>query len=270
MKFVVTGATGFIGRHVVALLLEQGHDVLGVTRDASRLAPKPGLTVFQADLAEEPNAALMREITEADCLIHLAWNGLPNYMSRHHFEDELPRQYRFLKAAIENGAKKIFISGTCFEYGLKNGCLTPDTPCDPVTAYGLAKDTLRRQLFFLTNNLPVILIWGRLFYVYGEGQHTNSLYPQLCKAAREGQSVFNMSAGDQIRDYLYIEDLSKSIVSRLMYISANDVINICSEQPRSVRSLVEYWIMINNWHIKLALGFYPYSNIEPFAFWGKK
>ena len=202
-----------------------------------------------------------------DTLLHLAWGGLPNYTALRHFEEELPRQYRFLKALITDGLRRLVVVGTCFEYGLQSGKLCEDTPCFPVTPYGLAKHTLRQQLEFLGRDIPFELVWARLFYTFGSGQSPKSLYTQFNDAISRGDSSFAMSGGEQIRDYLPVSEVAGALVAVALAAHIG-VVNICSGRPVSVRRLVEQWINDRNATIRLDLGRYPYPEYEPLAFWG--
>lgn len=269
MKVAVTGASGFVGRHVLSELRRQGADVVAVTRDATRLADLHGsVRVVEMDIAQPP-AGCFSQLGNPDVLIHLAWDGLPNYKSLHHFETELPRQYRFLKSMVESGLSSMLVTGTCFEYGMQSGALAPTIPTKPTNPYGYAKDALRKQLEYLKATRPFGLTWGRLFYMYGEGQPGTSLYPKLKEAISRGDKVFNMSGGEQLRDYLTVGEVARQIVRLATKQRDIGAVNICSGAPISVRRLVEQWLKENNWSIQLNLGHYPYPDYEPMAFWGE-
>lgn len=267
MKIAVTGASGFIGRHVLAQLSKRGLESIAVVRDA---AAAPGLTsgqLVQFDI-NQVGPGVYERLGRPDVLIHLAWHGLPNYSSLHHFEEELPSQYRFLRSLVQDGLPALVVAGTCFEYGLQSGCLSEEMPTFPINSYGFAKDALRRQLLFFRETHPFRLTWGRIFYLYGSGQTSNSLLPQLEQAVARGECSFNMSRGEQLRDYLPVEKVAEYLVDLAIAKADVGVVNICSGTPVSVRRLVEDWLSSRGWSIDLNLEYYPYPCYEPMAFWG--
>ena len=269
MKIAVTGATGFIGRHVLAQLKTYSvDDIVVVSRqEHAEGLNKSGLHWVTMDVEDAPADAFDR-MGRPDVLIHLAWGGLPNYASCHHFERELPTQFKFLKGLIQSGLKKVLVTGTCFEYGSQSGALSEGSITVPTNAYGFAKDALRKQLEFLQHDQNFKLVWVRLFYLFGDGQAENSLLPQLQRAVENGDAEFNMSAGEQLRDYMPVEDAANCIVRLAIDGEAPPIINVCSGQPVSVRRLVEQWLLKFGWQMKLNLGYYPYPAYEPMAFWG--
>lgn len=259
MKIAVTGATGFIGRHVLAALKNTGEEVVTVSRHTG------SVIMDIAKLSQDSYA----QLGCPDVLIHLAWDGLPNYKSLHHFETELPKQYLCLKQLIESGLPKLVIAGTCFEYGMQSGALSADSILQPTNPYGYAKAALHQQLRFLQQTKSFQLSWARLFYLYGAGQAASSLYSQLQQAIARGDKTFNMSGGEQLRDFLPVEIAAQQLV-QLALTDHNETVNICSGQAISVRRLVEQWCSEKNSDIHLKLGYYPYPDYEPMAFWGKK
>jgi len=266
MKIAVTGATGFIGRHVLVELARHDVEVIAISRHAAAV---PGAGGVQLDIQAATRDSFER-IGSPDALIHLAWGGLPNYRSLHHFEQELPAQYRFLKNLVAAGLKNLVVVGTCFEYGMQSGPLREDMPALPDNPYGYAKDSLRRQLEYLREAQPFKLTWTRLFYLHGEGQAASSLLPLLRQAVARGDKVFNMSGGEQLRDYLPVAEVARNLVALTLKQADHGVVNLCSGQPISVRKLAEGWIAENNWSIELNLGHYPYPDYEPLAFWGDR
>jgi len=272
MKILVTGATGFIGSYVVNLLVELGYQVIATSRKAekAKMSDWYGKVIYlpldidEIDFSED----YFSFFHEPDCAIHLAWSGLPNYKSLVHIEKNLMPNYFFIKNLIENGLRQILVAGTCFEYGMQNGCLSEGMTTNPDNAYALAKDSLRRYVAELSKYNSFIFQWTRLFYMYGKGQNSKSIIPLLDTALEKGDAYFNMSGGEQIRDYLHIKEVAKNIVNIATQKEIDGVINCCSGKPISIRNLVERRLKEKNKNINLELGYYPYPDYEPFAFWG--
>lgn len=266
MKILVTGATGFIGRYVTGQLLRTGHEV--VTTSAKTELPLNNVKHIPCDLNIERND-FYELFGKPDALIHLAWQGLPNYDELFHIERNLQTSYCFLKQMIESGTRNINVIGTCFEYGLQEGCLSEDLPVNPNTVYGIAKNTLRIFLEQLQQKkIPFDLKWIRLFYLYGINQNKNSILEQLKSAIKRGDKIFNMSGGEQLRDYLPVETVAENIIGISLQNKIQGIINNCSGKPVSIRRLVEEYLKNTGTNIELNLGFYSYTNYEPFAFWG--
>ncbi|WP_460090178.1 NAD-dependent epimerase/dehydratase family protein [Pseudomonas sp. S2_E02] len=269
MKVLVTGATGFVGRHLVAALLARGCEIRAVARNAETAQGMPWINDVEfvsADIhaADLDFAALTAGI---DALAHLAWPGLPNYRALFHFEHNLMADYRFIKSAVEAGVQQVLVTGTCFEYGMQSGPLSESSAPQPSNPYGLAKHTLHLFLQNLQQELPFTLQWARLFYLHGEGQNPNSLLAALDRAIDTGEASFNMSAGDQLRDFLPIENAAGYLAAILQRHDFDGVINCASGQPVSVRSLVEQRLRERGATLNLNLGHYPYPTHEPLAFW---
>ena len=268
MKVAVTGATGFVGRHVVARLLDQGHEVVASARDIERARTMAwfGSVEFVACDLHADHRPLLR--TGAEALIHLAWPGLPDYKGWFHVGRNLPADLAFLETAIDAGCAHLIVAGTCLEYGMQFGPLSEDLETRPTTPYGFAKDTLRKALQLLQKERPFTLQWMRLFYLYGEGQNPRSLLAQLDAAIDAGDAVFDMSKGDQLRDYSPIEDVAADIVLALENPQCDGVLNCCSGAPTSVIDLVDRHCRDRGTDIRLNRGHYPYPDYEPLAFWG--
>lgn len=269
MKVALSGATGFVGKHVLAELEKrQFTPTLLIRPTPIHTIPKLQHSIVSVNIADLPNCNSFEYIGKPDVLIHCAWEGLPNYKSLHHIEDELYKQYRFITRLVKDGLKNILITGTCFEYGMQSGALYETMSSQPNTPYGFAKNTLLQKLLYFQNTYPFHLTWARLFYLYGDGQSKNALFSQLKTAIQNNDGVFPMSRGEQLRDYLPISTASQHLVSLAALQKNIGIINICSGIPISIRALVEKWLHENDWRITLKLGHYAYSDYEPMAFWG--
>jgi nucleoside-diphosphate-sugar epimerase len=278
-RILVTGATGFIGGYVVRRLLDEGCQVIATSSSPGHAAAQPWfghVEYIPLDLSRmDPGTDFFRRLGKPDRMIHLAWEGLPNYRSAFHLEENLPRHETLLGNLLANGLRDLTVTGTCLEYGMQEGCLSEDQPTHPGNPYAQAKDRLRQ---FLERQQPAVpqeqavqpfaLKWVRLFYMYGKGQNPNSLFSQLDKALANGDKVFNMSKGEQERDYLPVEKVAENIVRIARQQATTGIINCCSGQPVTVKAMVEDYLQQKGKTMDLNLGYYPYPDYEPFRFWG--
>jgi nucleoside-diphosphate-sugar epimerase len=271
MKILVTGANGFIGKYVVRELLSTAHTIIATSIEPE-LSVLPGVAPETINYLpcnlNDVRDDYFEYFQRPDGLIHLAWEGLPKYQELFHFERNLLSNYTFLKNMVLHGLKDCTVMGTCLEYGLHNGCLSEEMETNPVTPYGLAKDTLRKFLVELQKRQNFMFKWVRLFYVYGEGQSQHSLLEQLKRAIASHAETFNMSGGEQLRDYLPVETVAEYLVNIALQKRMTGIINCCSGQPISIRKFVETYLVEHHATLTLNLGYYPYPEYEPMAFWG--
>lgn len=269
MKVAVTGATGFIGRHVVHALHSSGAEIVAISRTPSHLFDQQNIEVVAMDMADCGTDPFAR-IGCPDLLIHLAWGGLPNYRAESHLETELPVQETFLGTCIRSGLRRLMVAGTCLEYGMQSGALDEDLPANPVTSYGKAKNALRQNLERLQNDYSFELTWLRTFYLYGPGQAQTSLFSQLQNAIAANARAFAMSPGDQVRDFMPVEQAARCIVDLGLLGANGGIVNLCSGQPETVLGMVRRWMQEWNASLELRPGVYAYLDYEPFAFWGTR
>lgn len=194
MKVLVTGATDFVGSHVIPSLLKTGHTVIAICRSHKKARPfnyhddvkRVDFDVF--DLPEMPYALF----GQPGCLIHLAWAGLPNYKDDFHLTENFPADETFLSAMLRGGLKHLLVTGTCFEYAMQEGELTEDHPRLAETPYGIAKNRLRDRIRPFAEQCGATFLWVRLFYMYGPGQSERTLFAQLQAAIDSGATSFDM------------------------------------------------------------------------------
>lgn len=270
MKVALTGATGFIGRHVLAALATHDAAICVVVRPGhATLAQPAGARTVVMDL-DEAGPDTFERLGRPDVLVHLAWGGLPNYASATHVDSELPRQRRFLDACIQGGLRRLLVTGTCLEYGMQEGELREDTPAAPATAYAVAKHRLHAELDGWRQTRGVALAWLRAFYLFGPGQAASSLYAQLNAAIDHGDSHFPMSAGDQVRDFMPVAQAATEIARLAMRPVDAGTVNLCSGQPIRVIDVARRWVAERGAGIMLDTGRFPYPTYEPFRFWGNR
>jgi nucleoside-diphosphate-sugar epimerase len=275
MRLLITGGSGFIGRHIVNAALKRcssSDEIVVISRDTSSclsLFSDQRITFLDGDISA-PTPELFSTLNSDDILIHLAWGGLPNYKELIHIEKNLFEHYHFLKRVLEAGVTNVTVAGTCLEYGMVEGELREEMVANPQNPYAVAKDSLRRSLEFLGRDKQLKLKWLRLFYTYGEGQPATSLIPQLERAVKARKSKFDTSPGDQVRDFTEASLLAEYIVTCSLQTSATGIINCCSGKPVTVAAFIESYIKDHELSIELNRGVYPYPDYEPFAFWGSR
>ena len=272
-KILVTGATGFIGNYVIEQLLLNNNCHVIATSSNSQKAQLTSwynkVDYLPFNLKEfDTNVNYYEFFNQPDLLIHLAWEGLPNYKADFHINENLPRHFIFIKNLIDHGLKDITVTGTCFEYGMQEGELSELIEPKPTNSYSIAKDTLRKKIAQLPHLDNINFKWVRLFYMYGSGQSPNSLLSQLDRSLSMNETIFNMSGGEQERDYLPVEEVAANIINIALQQTVTGIINCCSGNPIKVKDFVINYLQTKNKYIQLNLGYYPYVDYEPMSFWG--
>lgn len=270
MKILVTGATGFIGNHVIRALIKRDIQVIASSRNKNKAKTMDWFSAV--DYRPLDTTALSKAPYQAlgspDRMIHLAWGGLPNYKDNFHLTHNLPANINFLARMIDGGLKHLLVAGTCFEYGMQEGELSENMKTKPDNPYGQAKDALRKELEKTTKETGVIFQWARLFYMFGPGQGAASLFSLLQESINNKEETFNMSGGEQIRDFLPVETVAENLVRIALQNDIIGIINVCSGRNATIMELVKEYLKENNAKIKLNPGYYPYPDYEPFRFWG--
>lgn len=271
-KVLVTGATGFIGNYVVNELLRNGYSVIATSsvKEKAILASWfKGVNYIEFDLNNfDDRVNYFQYFSKPDILVHLAWEGLPNYKEIFHIEKNLTQQFSFLNNLIDNGLQDLSVTGTCLEYGMKEGCLQETMEPEPGNPYAIAKNELRKKLQDLQDKRNFNFKWIRLFYMYGKGQNSKALISQLDKALESNDATFNMSGGEQVRDYMPVERVAAYIVEIATQQVVTGIINCCSGNPVTIKQFVLDYIKQRGKTIQLNTGYYPYTDYEPMRFWG--
>lgn len=271
MKVLVTGATGGIGELVIAELLKRNCEIIATARDLEKAKNCPffhQITFIPFDLSETHATNLFDFFKKPDALIHLAWDKLNDYKNQEHLTKILPQHESFLANLIEHGLQNVTVVGTVYEYGLREGELSEEMPSEAIMPYPQAKNQLRVFLEALKSRFAVSLKWPRIFYVFGAIKGRRNLYTALESAVKNKEEVFNMSGGEQIRDFLSPQQIAEYIVAIALQSEVEGVINCCSGKPITVKDQVNNYFEAGRHYPKINYGFYPYPDYEPMNSWG--
>ena len=253
MKVLVTGAGGYIGRHIVKELLDKGHEVL-----ASDFSFK-GIDE-RAQFIEEPIFSGEKDIFDRlgrpDCLIHMAWRDGFIHNSNAHMQD-LSNHIIFLENMIDGGLKYLTVMGTMHEIGYHEGAIDENTPCNPLSMYGVAKNALRQTLLLYCKDKDVNLHWLRAYYIYGDDMRGSSIFAKICQAVEDGKKTFPFTTGKNKYDFIHVDKLAEQIVAASVQSEVNGVINVCTGNPISLGEQIETFIKDHNFDIKLEYGAFP-------------
>lgn len=254
MKVLVTGANGYIGRHIVTSLLDKNVEVVACdinTSDIDPRAVKKELNLF--DITSEN---IFKELGSPDVCLHMAWrNGFVHNAPTH--MGDLSAHYKFLIGMIEGGLKHLAVMGTMHEVGYWEGAIDENTPCNPISMYGIAKDALRRSIIQYCNQKEVVLQWLRCFYILGDDKKNNSIFCKLLNAAEEGKTTFPFTTGKNKYDFIKVEELATLISATIIQTDITGIINCCTGTPKSLADQVESFIEEHNLNIKLEYGAFP-------------
>lgn len=266
---MVTGANGYIGKHVVDSLsrLDADVDVIAVDRSGSNtFSNSSHVRYIEGDLL---SSGFGFESIGAipDVLLHLAWrNGFDHNASSH--LGDMPNHYDFLKSAVDFGVKQVCGMGTMHEVGYWEGAIDETTPCNPQSLYGIGKNALRQAFFSYAKDRGVICQWIRGFYIYGDDINSKSIFGKLLRANAAGESKFPFTSGKNKYDFISVDDLAEQIAAVVMQDKINGIINCCSGIPVSLGDKIESFIEEHHLDIRLDYGAYPDRPYDSPAVWG--
>jgi nucleoside-diphosphate-sugar epimerase len=266
MKVFVTGASGFVGAHVTRALLAGGYSVTALVMPGDslwRLKEASGKFSVVTGLIADRDT-LRRTLNEfrPEACIHLAWFAEPGkYLSSQENISSLTDSLSLLNELIQAGCHQVIMVGTCAEYDTDKGFLREDTPARPTTLYATTKLSACLIGQQLAAAAQINFAWGRIFYPYGPQEDPRRLVPAAICALLQGRS-FPATLGEQVRDYIYIEDVAAAFRVMLEK-KGSGVFNISSGAPVTIRQLLEAIAVLMGRADLTQFGALAYRDWEP-------
>ena len=263
MKILVTGANGYIGSGVVSALISLNQNV--IITDFSVTGFDSRVKTVEANIFDIENP--YEYFDKPDVVLHLAWRNGFVHNSDTHLGD-LPNHYKFLSKMAESGVKKIVALGSMHEIGFWEGRIKDDTPCNPMSLYGISKNALREALELLCKQKNTKFQWIRGYYIVGNSEKGASIFSKITAAEKEGKTDFPFTTGKNQYDFIDYDEFCNQIANVAINNEVLGIINCCSGLPESLASRVERFIKDNQYKIKLNYGAFPDRPYDSLAVWG--
>ena len=264
MKVVVTGANGYIGSHVVRELIDRGNEVTAVDVKTDYIDPRA--ICVQASIFED-NAQIYEQLGRPDLCIHLAWrNGFAHNASSH--MEDLSAHCRFIRQMVEGGLPRLAVMGTMHEVGYWEGAITDETPCNPMSMYGIAKNALRQAVLQLQKEMNFSVYWLRAYYILGDDEKNHSVFSKILQMEKEGKEKFPFTSGKNLYDFIQVDELAHMIVSASLQDEITGIINLCTGKPVSLADKVMEFIESKQLHSRPEYGAFPDRAYDSPGTWG--
>lgn len=226
-RVLVTGASGFIGRHAVASLAAQGSKVHAVDL---RVMPAASNVIWhQTDLLDAKQVSdLVTAIRPTD-LLHFAWYAEHGkFWSSPLNLDWVSASIQLFKSFADSGGRRAVFAGSCAEYDWTGSepLVENKTPCKPGNLYGVCKNATREVVQGYALQTTISFAWGRIFFLYGPDENPNRLIPSILHPLLAGKPACCRS-GDHVRDLLHVHDVASAFVA-LLQSDATGAVNIGS------------------------------------------
>jgi dTDP-6-deoxy-L-talose 4-dehydrogenase (NAD+) len=236
MRLFVTGATGFVGRAVVAAATARGHEVLALCRPNGATAP-PGCRSAVGSLDDPPWRAI--EDFRPHAALHLAWTATPGvYLTSPENWTLVERSQSLFRGLVDHGVGHVAGVGTCLEYAPSNDPLDERrSPLGPLFPYSKAKAQLFEWLELEAAKIGATWTWFRLFYPYGVGEHGKRLPTDLIEHLRAGKTLF-LKTPHSIKDYVYVADVAEAIC-RVLEAGMSGPVNLGTGRGVSIHDLAQ-------------------------------
>jgi len=237
-KVLITGARGFIGRHVLEVLSARGGYELHAI-STQEIVSQEDVHWHQADILNYSQIEDLVKRIRPDILMHFAWittHGV-YWQSSENIKWEEASQY-LIQNFFKQGGARLVVAGTCAEYSWASGLLSEEkTILEPSSLYGQCKRRLSEFVERSSKANGKSSAWGRIFFVYGPYEDAARLVPSMIIAMIKGQEA-KLQYPNQIRDFLYVKDVAEAFVA-LMESPLQGAVNIASGQSVTLRTLVD-------------------------------
>lgn len=263
MKILVTGANGYLGLGIVNALQNKNAEIIATDFSIDRIDEK--IVAKAEDIFSIENPYTYFE--EPDVLLHLAWrDGFVHYSDAH--IKNLPKHYEFVKKMVEAGIKKVVVMGSMHEIGFFEGSINENTPCHPITPYGISKNALRDLTKMLTSKNNTMFQWLRGYYIVGNTRYGSSIFSKIVAAAEDGKHEFPFTMGQNQYDFIDYPEFCEQVASATLQNEVTGIINICSGHPEKLADRVERFIKDNDFNIRLQYGTFADRPYDSKAIWG--
>lgn len=263
MKILVTGANGYLGQGVVKHLIDKGHEVIATGRTLNCVDTRAKCISCDLFEIEDP----YDYFDKPDVLLHLAWkDGFVHYSDSH--ISDLPKHYQLMKKFADSGVDRIVGMGSMHEIGFFEGSINESTPCNPITPYGISKNSLRELTKMLCSQKGKKFQWLRGYYIVGNSQYGSSIFSKITAAELEGKKEFPFTMGQNQFDFIDYDDFCEQVTTAVSQEQILGIINICSGHPEKLADRVERFIKENGYKIKLKYGAFPDRPYDSKAVWG--
>lgn len=263
MKILVTGANGFLGRGVVDSLIAKNNNVIAADFSVDKISNKAER--IECNLFEIKNP--YEFFGKPDIVLHMAWRDGFVHNSDAHIDD-LPKHCHFINKMYESGVKQIAVIGTMHEIGFFEGSIDENTPCNPMSLYGISKNALRRFTEITAAKYDAVFQWLRGYYIVSNTSYGNSVFSKIVKATEDRKTSFPFTMGQNQYDFIDYEDFCEQVACAVTQNEINGIINICSGKPEKLADRVESFIKENSFDINLEYGAFPDRPYDSKAVWG--
>lgn len=236
MNVLVTGGSGFIGRHCLEELQRTGATIHCLSRKLPSESLRLGVHWHTVDLLARPDLGQLFGQIRPTHLLHLAWCATPGtYLKDEQNYDWVSATVDLARAFRASGGSRIVSAGTCAEYDWTSGvCTEQDALPDPQLPYPACKSGLQKLLCGMTG---LSVAWTRLFFVYGPGEHPDKLVSSSVAAFRSSRTP-RLEDPSAVRDFIYVKDVAAGLIG-LLSSRLQGPVNISSGVGTSVGCVVE-------------------------------